>query len=159
MKGSIIDTKEERRFVYMQNIFSSINNIQVDYNWLITNCECFSKTADSAVFYNNTEYTWISGEELTEIVNKDDFYWIWGVFSGFKKNIKLEEVLKHKLPYADGYTGFWKPELSIQHPLAEIEIVEWDSTLALIISKENKIAEDFKNYFPLAEDLQEYNKK
>ena len=34
-----------------------------------------------------------------------------------------------------GYDGFWKNPVSIQHPLAELEIVAWDSTLTLLISR------------------------
>ncbi len=58
-----------------------------------------------------------------------------GVLSGFKREIPLQEVLSYGLPYADSYDGFWKNPVSIQHPLAELEIVAWDSTLTLLISR------------------------
>jgi len=79
--------------------------------------------------------------------------------SGFEKNIDLEEVLKFPLPDAQEYEGFWKNPVSIQHPLASIEIVPWDSTLTLVISKENKIVSDFKKHYPLSEDLASYISK
>ncbi|MCL2409472.1 MAG: hypothetical protein FWC96_07645 [Oscillospiraceae bacterium] len=142
----------------MRAIFTSIKNVQNKYNWLITDFEGVAETAFHNLFIDNA-YIWISGEELTAIVEKDDFQWIWAVLSGFDKNITLEEVLKYKLPYADGYTGFWENPVTIQHPLADIEIVPWDSSLTLIISKDHSIINDFRMAFPLGEDLEEHNTK
>lgn len=87
------------------------------------------------------------------------FQWIWAVLSGFEKSITLDEVLEYPLSYAEEYTGFWENPISIQHPLATVEIVPWDSSLTLIISRERKIVDDFKEGFPLSEDLNYYNKK
>lgn len=75
----------------------------------------------------------MTGDGLTDICKNEDFQWIWGVFSGFHKSVDKEDVLKNKLPQADGYTGFWQNPISIQHPFAEIEIVAWDSSLTIII--------------------------
>ena len=83
----------------------------------------------------------LSGKELTEMVNQEDFQWIWAVLSGFDKGIELSEVLKYDLPYADGYTGFWNYPLTLQHPLSKIEIVPWDSSLTLILSEDSMIIE------------------
>lgn len=60
-------------------------------------------------------------------------------------------------PYADGYEGFWFPGSTVQYPTAELEIVCWDSTLTLLLSKDQTIIEDFKEYFKDARDLDEYN--
>ncbi len=67
--------------------------------------------------------------------------------------------MKYPLPYADGYKGFWKRPISLQHPLAEMEIVPWDSSLILLISKDDKIVNDFKSSCPLSKDLENYNKQ
>ena len=40
-----------------------------------------------------------------------------------------------------------------------VEIIPWDSSLTLIIGRERKIVDDFKESFPLSEDLNYYNKK
>jgi hypothetical protein len=77
----------------------------------------------------------LSGSELTAIVGHEDFQWICAVFSAFEKDIPLETILKHPLPYADGNPGFWKNPLTIQHPLAQIEIVAFDSSLTLFLSR------------------------
>ena len=61
------------------------------------------------------------------------------------------------MPYADGYEGFWGNPLSLQHPLASIEIVAWDSSLSLVISKNKQIIDNVRLVFPLSEDLEVYN--
>ena len=165
MKGSILDNDKKPQ-TNLFDIFNSIENKQEQYNWLITDIQC-------GIFYNqkygpvfNTikdgiecdkEYVWISGEELTKIHKEENYVWIWGVFSGFNKNILKEDVLKYDFPYADGYDGFWKNPLSIQHPLAEIEIVAWDSSLTLLISKDDEIVNTFMKNKPYAKDLEKYN--
>jgi hypothetical protein len=71
------------------------------------------------------DHCWLSGNELTTVVESEDFQWIWAVLSGFNKDISLAKVLEFPLPYADGYKGFWENPVSIQNPLASIEIVPW----------------------------------
>lgn len=157
MKSAILD-KGERYFTHMSEIFQAIGNEQLKYNWLITDCECNLYDEELYELFSK-EYIWISGEQLTEIINKNDFQFIWGVFSGFSKEVNLEEVLKYDLPFADGYKGFWVDNVGIQHPLADIEIVAWDSSLTMFISKNDDLVNKYKCYFPLSEDLSAQNKK
>jgi len=157
LKGAILRRGEEY-CTHMSNVFAAIKDEQLKYNWLITDCICYPQNAEYTELLSQ-EYAWITGEELTHMIDREDFQWIWGVLSGFMKNITLEEVLKYKLPYADGFTGFWGSTLKIQHPLADIEIVPWDSSLVLAISRNNILIDNFMNYFPLAQDLTTYNKQ
>lgn len=136
-------------------VFEAIHNEQIKYSWLISNYDC-NQYPDDRIPVDG-KYVWITGEELSEIVNNNKIQFIWGVFSAFPKHILIDNVLEHKLPYADGYAGFWKNPISIQHPLAEMEIVAWDSGLVLLISKNEEIIEDFMSYFPLTENLADYN--
>ena len=153
--GAIL-RKGEGYYTYLKKLFKTINNRQLDYNFLITDCECYPD--DKAVGEMlNKGYCFISGEELTKIVEAEDFQWIWGVLSAFDKSVSLSDILKYELPYADGYTGFWENPLTLQHPLALFEIVPWDATLTLILSKDKQIIDDFKKGYPQSEDLTEYN--
>lgn len=157
MYGAILKSGE-KYYTYLYKIFTEINIVQKDYNWLITDIVAYPETKEYQDLFSK-KYAWLSGDELTNITEKEDFQWIWGVLSGFDKNIDIEEVLKYSLPYADGYEGFWKNPLSLQHPLASIEIVAWDSSLSLIISKNKQIIDNFRLVFPLSEDLEYYNEK
>jgi hypothetical protein len=47
--------------------------------------------------------------------------------------------------------------IQIQHPLAEIEIVPWDSSLVLVLSKNDSIISKFKENYPQAIELVKFN--
>ncbi|MFS7402045.1 DUF2691 domain-containing protein [Carnobacterium maltaromaticum] len=154
MEGLLIKD-EKKECARLQNIFTALNGEQLKYNWLIT--EIDYAQVNNEVSPLSQPYTWISGEELTERAKLDNGFWVWGVFSGFSKEIDKEEILKFELPYADGYTGFWENPLTVQHPLASIEFVEWDGTLFLAITNDQKILMDLKTVFPTARNLIDYN--
>lgn len=142
-------------FTDLHNVFKSINNKQREYNWLITDCVCYPDNPETAKKLSQ-EYFWISGEDLTDLVSKERFQWIWAVLSAFDKSVELSEVLKYDFPYANGYRGFWKKPLSIQHPLAKLEIVPWDSSLTLIFSRAKEDVDAFLNYYQGSEHLEDY---
>lgn len=45
IKSAILQ-KGEYYYTQMNKIFKSINNEQLKYNWLITNCECYCESVD-----------------------------------------------------------------------------------------------------------------
>ncbi len=155
IKGLILNEKDKvySKFLYL---FKNIIEFQKDYNWLISDIECYPITSKYQNIFNDS-YLWMSGEELYNILKYEDFQWIWAVFSGFKKNIKLEEILKQELPYANGYKGFWSNPLSIQHTLADIEIVAWDSICSIFICNDDKTIKNISKIYLNAKDLENYN--
>lgn len=158
MKGLLLN-KGEKYYTYLGKIFAGLNNFQKEYNWLITDFECYGQKIGRKIEnYNGENYIWITGEELTDIIMEEDFQWIWAVLSGFEKNITWEEVKKYTFPYADGYRGFWSENISIQHPFAAIELVAFDSSFTLFISKKDELVDKFRKVFPLSVDLEKYNK-
>lgn len=72
---------------------------------------------------------------MTDMVENENFQWIWGVLSAFPKNLEKDSILKYKLPQAEGNTGIWQEPISIQYPFAEIEIVAWDSSKTILLVK------------------------
>lgn len=150
-----ISEKDEKYYTYLKKVFDAIGNVQKNYNWLITDCE-YGTLNPKIERLLNAEYCWITGERLTELVLEEDFLWIWAVLSGFDKTVALSEVLKYDFPYANGYRGFWEKPLTLQHPLAHIEIVPWDSSLTLLLSDNKEIVDRFKKRFPYSEDLEDY---
>lgn len=156
MRGAILEN-QKMYYTYMNKIFYALDNIQLEYNWLISHYEC-NQYPDEHIPCDK-EYVWVSGVDLSRIVFENEIQFIWGVFSAFKKEIMLNDVLEYTLPYADGNPSFWSTSFNIQHPLAEFEIVPWDSSLVLLISKHDTVVESFLKAFPLAEDLLVYNSK
>ena len=96
MYGAILAGGEEFH-TYLYKTFVGRNMVQKNYNWLITDVVSYPKTKEYEDLFSK-EYCWISGEQLTRILEKEDFQWIWGVLSGFDKNIGIKEVLNYSLP-------------------------------------------------------------
>lgn len=158
MKGAIL-RRGERYYTCFSGIFSAVGQIAREYNWLVTDYENYPEELKPYERSLGKErYFWVEGETLAEIVAEEDVPWYWGVLSGFKKEVPLEEVVSHGLPYADGYSGFWKNPVSIQHPLAELELVAWDSGMCLVIGRDDPVVQNFRKAYPLSEDLEEYNR-
>ena len=91
--GAILE-KGEEIYTRFGKIFKATGNFQKNYNWLITDCEAYPKRPGHGVRITQSEfgkYAWISGEELTDIIRRDDFQWVWGVLSGFRKDVPKEE--------------------------------------------------------------------
>lgn len=138
--------------------FRAMNNFQLDYNWLITDCEAIPcLQAHEARIYQYGDHAWISGRELTDMVETEDFQWIWAVLSGFPPQYTYEQVMEYELPYANEYSGFWKLPVTMQHPLASVELVAWDSSCTLLFTREPTVMDAFKTAFPWADDLAKYN--
>lgn len=150
-------SKDEKSYTYLKKIFEAIDNKQKDYNWLITNYECYPRIREIEEIFKNREYCWLSGEELTEIIEKDDFQWVWGILSGFDKSIGLSEILECGLPCEDNYNEYFKNPLSLQHPLASTEIVPFDSSYVMILSKDKEIVDSFMKIYSCSDDLVKAN--
>ena len=157
MKGIVLN-KGEKGYSYFKQIFDKISVLSTSYNWLISYPECYPSDKELEKKLQK-KYLWVSGKEIKDIFCLEDFQWVWGVLSGFPQNILLEDILKYPLPYADGYLGFWEDPITLQHPLAEIEIVAWDSSCTLCIAKHQLIIDEFLKLYNQADDLEEYNKK
>jgi hypothetical protein len=155
MKGAILD-KGYELYGFMDIVMLPFKDDFIKLNWLITDREIYY--GDPRID-NNGKYVWIDGIELLEIIGSQKTQFVWGVFSGFNKDVQLEEILKYNLPYADGNGNFWNNKIEIQHPLAEIEIVSFDASLYLFICKDDELTKKFIEIFSLADDLEEYNKK
>lgn len=155
--GAILE-KGNRCYTHLLEILQAIEPAQNHYNWLITNCECYPRDLKTAEFLS-CEYCFLNGSALTDLVEHEDFQWVWAVFSAFEKSLTLDKILAYPLPYADGNPNFWMNPLTIQHPLAQIEIVAFDSSLTLFLAHEEELTNRFKTAFPDSEDLEEYNEK
>lgn len=156
--GVILEGKNEKGYTYLLDIFKSMNHFQKNYNWLISDCEIgATKKGHYERLFQSGNHAWITGTELTGILKKENFQWIWGVLSGFQKQYSHEDVLRYPIPCADGNPNLWKENIEIQHPLAEVEIVAWDSSCTLFLTKEIDLYNNFRKSFPKSKDLRIYN--
>lgn len=154
--GAIND--KDKCHTHLKKVFAAINNEQVKYNWLITDYQCYPENKEIREKFDH-DYCWLSGYELTTMIETEDFQWLFAVLTAFPKEISLAQILKYPLPYADMNSSLWKLPLSMQHPLAKIEIVPWDASLVLILSKEKKIIDNFLLGYQNSENLVNYIEK
>lgn len=138
-----ISKEEDNYYTDMLKVIHAIGGRTLDYNWLITEIE--TSTGD----YFKDDYIILTNEELLDKLESKKIQWIWGTFSAIPKKYKQEEILKYNLP---GVENIDKKEIKPQHPLAEIEIIAYDSTFVQIIAKE-EIAKRFKKMYPGAKEL------
>ena len=74
MRGSIIE-KNNVYYSRLKEVFNAIGNTQKNYNWLITDYECYPSEFDNEKILSN-EYCFISGDKFTEMIEKEDLQWI-----------------------------------------------------------------------------------
>lgn len=152
MKGAISIGGQDY-YTYIDRVFDAIDQAQLDYNWLISNYECNIYPDDRISVEHESDYVWLTGEEITEIVSKNHIQFWDGVLSGFNKNVRLPVILKYNLPKA----GFSKDKIAIQHPFAEIEIIPFDSSLVALISNDDALVDKFIKAFPKSLEFETYN--
>lgn len=154
------------KFLDLKEILKSFNGLEKNYNWLLTDLDWSNPDnyldyfEDYRIFKesnNSLNNYWITGENLTKLANNKEVYFIWGVFSAFEKNetIDLDEIKEE--PFADGNPNFWVDNPKIQHPKAIAELVLWDSSCILFLSKDNDLSKIFRNNFEGWKDLNSFN--
>lgn len=128
---------------------------QDEFDWLITDLDCnyFPPELDGRAPLV------LSGAHLTELVEtwEPRVQFIWAVLSAFPAGKAPDPNSLDSVPFADGNPGFWHGSPRPQHPDAVAEVVCWDSTSLLLISRDDDLAERFRSFFAEAVDLDEYN--
>ncbi|MEG0456864.1 MAG: hypothetical protein RR549_01895 [Oscillospiraceae bacterium] len=142
-------------------VFINIKPDNLDLNLLISDVVCYHETELSEFIFKDN-YGWLSIEQLFQLIKNRKISYIWGVVSCFKKDITLEEILKHPLPFSNGYAKF-DDHLSslIHHPFACVEITPWDNENIIITSNDETIFNNIINnliFEKHIDDITQYQK-
>ena len=155
----LISVGDKSGYTMMLKVINAIGGRNLNYNWLITDIEAYPQKGLGEIddelysYLNENDYVFISNSDLLDILEKNDFQWIWGVFSAIPVNYSKEEVLKYDLPFAEDNSDIYLDNnFVIQHPLAEIEIVAFDSSCMHIVSKDKDICDHLKLVYPDARE-------
>ena len=132
-------------FTDLQLMLAALGGRHNEYNWLITDLEYANLDGREmprefvlelgSECYQSRDPIWLSGERLGKIVEGRRIQIVWAVLSGFPPDVQVDMNNLQVYPFADGNSGFWRPVVSIQHPLAAVEIVCWDNTLTLLLAR------------------------
>lgn len=156
-----------KEFYSPYEIFQALGGLQDEYNWLITDTDFYIeefseilvnyriKKSDNDIF----EKFWITHKCISKITKHEYCSLSWGVFSAFPKNEKIDLSNLERIPFSEGNRGFWVPNLKTQHPKAVFELVFWDSSYNLLISKDENISRIFRNAFEGWRDLNLINEE
>ena len=153
MNTILWDSKKMQYHTSLGVIFDALEGRQNELNWLITDYECnyYPKLLE-----RRPERIWISGENLTILVEHEQhLQFIWGVLSAFPKSVVLDIDNLSIEPDIIMNNDLWEVP-KVRHPLAIAEIVCWDSSATMLLSKDDDLTRRFRNYFPEAEDFEEY---
>lgn len=141
----------------LRRVFEALGGRQREFGWLLTDIELNTYPPGLSYLAEQRAALWQGGGELTALAETYDVQVIWGVLSGFARGVELD--LDHLDPYpcAGGNAALWQPGVQIQHPRAQVEIVCWDSSVTLLLSRDDDLTARFRSYFPEAVDLDEWN--
>lgn len=147
MVNGVILRTGQAWYTNLWDVFRGMDGVLLAYNWLITDWEC-----NQDIPFLGQDPLWLTGIELEKLLHKhQDLQWIWAVVSGFDPAICREQVMEYPLPWADGNEAIWQPLPAIQHPLATLEILAWDSSMTAVISRHKQDISSLRKAFPQSE--------
>jgi hypothetical protein len=141
-------------------VFEALGGRGREFNWLLTDLE-LNYYPPELIREDDTwrsQARWLGGAELTDIVFANDIQFIWGVLSGFRPGVAIDPAALDTYPFADGNESLWTPGIKIQHALADVEIVCWDSTATMLLTRDDDLTRRFREFFAEAIDLDEFNR-
>ena len=145
MYGLIIHEMKSKYFTNLKEVFDVLGKEVKKYNWLLSDYECNKYLPEIPL---GREFIWFDEIKLEEILAEHEIQFIWGVATAFEKNTPLIDILQYPLPSAEKDITLGKTNVAIQNPLAEIELIAYDSTLMLVISKSEEYIKLFSKEYP-----------
>jgi hypothetical protein len=123
-----------------------------DYLWLISDIEAYPRKKEYEELIENNSYLWLTTKELIDMLEADDFQWVWAVFSAIPSCFQKEDILKFALPCVKTIEkGKYDPhvdEPKLQHPYSDFELYAVDSSWMFIISENEEILSKFMKAYP-----------
>lgn len=141
-----ISKNDDDYYTYMLKLINSIGGRKLNYNWLIKDIEAYPQDESINNKLNN-DYLFISNDELLDMLEKEDFQWIWGIFLAVPSNIKEKDILQYTLPSVNNEFSYNTKVLE-NNPFAEIEIDCIDSSYFVIYFKKSDMTKEFLECYP-----------
>lgn len=143
-------------YTCLKQILHDLELADKQYLWLISDFEaCPRKETYQELVYNN-EYLLMNTNELINMLEDEDFQWIWAVFSAISITYSEEDILQFDLPrFWSAEEGMYNPfedKPKLQHPYASFEIYAFDSTYMFIISDDEELISKFQKCYPKYEE-------
>ena len=138
----IENTDQIEYFTHLPQIFNALKLDCKDFDWYLSDIETNGFDIKDG---------WYTGEELSQLIEKNDIQFIWAVISAVKKG---NRPIVSDSPYADGNSDFWNiSNIKPQLPEALFEIVSWDSSATILIGLKDELAENFTSVYSDVKEL------
>lgn len=123
-----------------------------DYLWLICDIEAYPRKKEYEELLKNNSYLLLTTKELIDMLEADDFQWVWAVFSAIPSCFPKEDILKFELPCVETIEkGKYDPHVDspkLQHPYSDFELYAVDSSWMFIVSENEEILSKFMKAYP-----------
>lgn len=157
MKGLLLN--ETGYVTYPAKIFATIKPYIESLNWRISNVECNKQNAYD-LDIESTDGVWINGKELMkQFEAHPDVQWIWGLLSGYPKDIPFDKICGH-LPIdiqTQKTIPIWNNPIHTIEPLAVAELFAFDSLKTYFVSDNEDVLEELKREYPNSVNLEKEN--
>lgn len=77
---------------------------------------------------------------------------IWDIFCGIPKHHPDRHIPPTPFRFSDGNVTLWMGPKNMQHPLAKIEIVAFDSIMTMFQGANTNLMTQLRSLYPLTED-------
>jgi len=123
------------------------------YLWLISDMEAYPRKKEFCELLDQNEYLLLETSQLLQMLETDDFQWVWAVFSAIPASYDREEILQFDLPYVmDVEDGVYNPHTDqpkLQHPYAVLELYAVDSSYMFMVTDNADFITKFKQKYPM----------
>ena len=148
----LISQKDLKYYTYLRQVLLNLQLANKDHWWLISDITAYPKTPKYAQMIDQRVYLLLRTSQLMEMLENDDFQWIWAVFSGIPGTYREEEILQYALPHLEiieqGQYNPYADEPKLQHPLAEFELYAVDSSYMFFITENEDLLAQFQKAYP-----------
>ena len=139
-------------YTHFKQVLYDLELYNKQYLWLINDIVAYPRKEKYQELLDSNEYLLLTTSELVNILEEDDFQWIWAVFSAIPDKYQKEDILQFDLPYVENIAeGKYNPHIDepkLQHPYADFEIYAVDSSYMFIITDDSEIISKFQKKYP-----------
>ena len=122
------------------------------YLWLISDIEAYPRNSEFCELLDQNDYLLLETSQLVQMLEIDDFQWVWGVFSAIPVVYGKKEIMQFDLPYVrDVQAGMYNPytdQPKLQHPYAVLELYAVDSAYLFMVTDNADFIARFKQKYP-----------
>ena len=141
----------------LKRVFDALEGRQIGFDFLLLGVEAYPLEHEEFEAVNQTP-RWISGAELTRVVETEDFQWVWGALLAYPEGCGRAEVLEQVralCPPGPPDEESWGVRRKFEKTGAIFLILAADSSLTELVSADRGLIDLFCAHEPQAKAARE----